>query len=939
MSATPASMLQIVVSGLQDRERLNSSNPTIDFYRTVMMKRTRWASQWRRVEFDGIADFGRTAICTLPIQGELITRATLVIDLPDILTPQVAAIDDPLQIIAPTWDWTNGIGHAICSDVQMLIGDDIIDRFDSRSLEVIDEQARPVEHFDSTDTLIFRNPSTFSNSELLSNDIRPTVQQNLSKLEIVFPFWWNVGPGPQALPIQALWKDKVQLKVTFRPVQECVYTSARINPLNPPLSANQGTGPMPNIAGCGFFYVDPAGQDIYDAGVNLPVPSPFKGGVAPGLTMPTEYHFADAYWIVEYVSLEDKEAAAYRMADLEIPIKQHIAMPVVTTGGANDVRIRMDQGGLVRDLTWVAQRVEATDYNAYFLFSKDLGPPAGPATLTGPTPLAPVQSPCAIPWWPNAKIPNWNYGDGYIRPAFADRRSDPIWAAKMSIRGMTRFEHEGPSIFRSLIPILNCKRAPLIDRYIYRYDFGFWPTGGLAEAYWLPADDIRGYSNWDKLPKRELALTMNQGCGSTEWVIDTTQQPLTVTGSSLQLVDSSFSFKTTGFLVQLIGAQPLNETFLDQNGRGATVLGIVDYRQIGNLKGYLGLYLRTNAKGSASLVAKTTSGYKWIAVAASGGYGQKTYQGGGVAGSAIEIGAQGGSDTRSHAAVRNTDGIITYSNVAANDVNNELSQLIPIRISPPFLFPVDGVIEYLVLYFSLPVSSYPYVTVFLTTSTELNAAGTDLSGTITTYPFIAPSTPVTVNTVVPWEIYSATPISIAANTYVVVNFKINFDPSDPKAIKKLFLRMTRNQFEIASSIVVKSPQSDFNILYGGGGGGRNADAGVGEADGIQMLTTDQFVESHAQTGGTLNTYYGGDGYYGGGSGVLDGGGGGSFVDDMVMRVNTFTNPEATEVSATLIPLSQVPTVQPNLNIYSWITRYNRLRINSGRGALMFNDVT
>jgi len=356
MSSTPASMLKVVASGLQDRERLNSpaSNPSVNFYKTVMMKRTRWASQWRRVEFDGLADFGRTAICTLPIQGELITRATLVIDLPDILTPQINAINSPFETVAPSWDWTNGIGHAICSDVQMLIGDDIIDRFDSRILEVLDEQERPVEHFNSTNSLIYRNTADFTDTDLLDSNSRTTVQNNPSKIEIVFPFWWNVGPGSQALPIQALSKDKVQLKVTFRPIQQCVYTSTRINPLNPPLSNNQGTGPMPNIAGCGFFYENPLGQDIYDAGAKLP--ASFKGGVAPGLTMPTEYHFVDAYWIIEYVSLEDREAAAYRLADMEITIKQHVAMPVITTGGANDVRIRMDQGGLVRDLTWVAQR-------------------------------------------------------------------------------------------------------------------------------------------------------------------------------------------------------------------------------------------------------------------------------------------------------------------------------------------------------------------------------------------------------------------------------------------------------------------------------------------------------------------------------------------------------------------------------------------------------
>jgi hypothetical protein len=373
------------------------------------------------VEFDNLADFGRTAIVTLPINGELITRATLVVELPDIYTPQINAINQQIadpsdnRVIGPYWAWTNSIGHAIIAYVDFMIDGAVIDSFDSQLLEVLDEQTTPVEHFDSTDSLIARDPSSFSDQQTIQTYnpfpiIQP--QTNPQTLEIVIPFWWNRGPGPQALPIQALSKDKVQIRVTFRPVQQCVYTSARINAANPPLSGNQGAGPLPNIAGCGFFVKDASSSTlIYDAGstdnlVRQAVTNPFKGRVLPGTTMPTEYHFTDAYWIVEYVSLEDREATAFRLADLEIPIEQHVPLPPIITGGSPRVRIRMDQGGLVRDLTWVAQRVEAPSYNAHFLFSKDLAATG----FDAPT------NPCDVPWWPNALIPNWNYGDGYVRP-------------------------------------------------------------------------------------------------------------------------------------------------------------------------------------------------------------------------------------------------------------------------------------------------------------------------------------------------------------------------------------------------------------------------------------------------------------------------------------------------------------------------------------------
>ena len=621
MSATPASMLQIVATGLQDRERLNApqGKPSVAFYQKVFNKRTRWASQWVRVEFDGLADFGRNVTTTLPIRGELITRATLVVVLPDILTPQLDPSGNPIGI-GPAWSWTNGLGHAICSNVQFLIDDQIIDEFDSQLLEVIDEQERPVEHFDSTNTLIARDPSAFSDQAMLLGR-----QKNPQTLEVVFPFWWNRGPGPNALPIQALWKDKVQLRTTFRPAQQCVYTSTRINPLNPPLSINQGAGPLPNIAGCGFFTdVSEGGVPIYDAAATATLDAkglqnPFNGQVVPGAAMPAEYHFQDAYWIVEYVSLEDREAAAFRLADQEFSIQQHVAVPPFTTNAAGSVRINLEAAGLVRDLMWVAQRVEAPTYNAYFLFSRDLSEPKAKTI------------PSDVPWWPNAQIPNWDYGDGIIVPAFANRYSDPIVAAKLLYRGRTRFEHEGAAVFRSLIPALNCKRAPLIDRYIYRYDFGYWPTGGLADALYYQPDEIRGAANWDKIPNRELVLTMNQP-NRPVWISDpANSDTITFTGRTLTRIPNVLLQSIQAFRVRLTGAG------------GRAVYGIVDCNKIQQITGFRNMYVRLNLGGSAALFVETVTDLIWIAVA--GGQGQGA---GGCGSSPADIGGQGVTGIQTH---------------------------------------------------------------------------------------------------------------------------------------------------------------------------------------------------------------------------------------------------------------------------------------------------
>jgi hypothetical protein len=608
-------MLRIVSRGLQDIERLNTpiGNPTTTFYTKAIKRRTRWASQWRRVEFDNLADFGRRATTTLPVLGELITRITLVVDLPDIFTPQHVAAQPPISAVGPHWSWTNGIGHAICSSVELTIGDTVIDRLDSRLLEVLDEQTRPVEHFDSTNAMIERNPSDYTDQNY-KKGFTPPYNPAPSTLEIIFPFWFNRGPGPQALPIEALKKDGVQLTVQFRDVQDLVYTSTAPGG---PLAAAPGSA-LPVFAGCPFL----------------------DGTGAPtGAAMPTSWHFRDAYWVVEYVSLEDREAAAFRTADLQIPIEQHIPVPVVQTGGNRRVRIPIEQAGLVRELSWVAQRVEAPRYNAYFLFSRDL---SGDDLLPGQS-----------IWWPDAQIPNWDYGNGYIRPGFANRRSDPIAAATLWTRGVRRFDHEAPSFFRSLLPALGCARTPLIDRYIYRYDFGFWPTGGLAEALYKARDEVRGFANWDRIPHRELVLTMNlDECDRTTWEIDPTQSARTYGADELAMVEADFGPATEGFQFELGGSSLGGDA--DKAGLGARVAGIVDYQRIRRLPGFQNLYIRTNTEGSAALVAHATPNV-WIAVAGGGGRGSVEARGGDAV-DAASISFCGGNGAQTHTATANLGG-------------------------------------------------------------------------------------------------------------------------------------------------------------------------------------------------------------------------------------------------------------------------------------------
>jgi hypothetical protein len=854
MAATPASMLRIISQGLQDRERLNTpaGNPSVGFYTSVLRRRTRWASRWRRVDFDHAADFGRSATVTIPQLGELITRATLIVELPDIVTPQAGAA-------APHWSWTNGIGHAICSNITFSINGQPIDQLDSHLLEVLDEQTGAVEHFDSTNAMIGRNPVDYSDTDTTATDLT---------LEIVPPFWWNRGPGPQALPIQALAKDQVQITVNFRPIQQCVYTSTRA-------SATFPGAVLPTFAGC----------PLVDGSNNV------VGA------MPTAWHL-NAFWIIEYVSLEDREAAAFRQADLEIPIEQHVAVAPFDTEGRTRVRIPLNEGGLIRDMTWIAQRRDAADYNAYFLFARD---------LSGGL-------------WPDAQIPNWDYGDGYIRPGFSDRRADPISTAAMFIRGKSRFDHEGTSFFRSLIPALGCRRTPLIDRYIYRYDFGFWPTGGLAEAMGLPVDEVRGAANWDKLPDKELVLTMNtDSCRLPSW--SPTEDPiLSFNGDrwTYLLSDMNLDGRTDAFRFRLRGASP--------SGRGAFVEGVVDLQGLRANPTFRNIVVRTCAGGSAALALQFISGtgfrYEWLAVAGAGGEADteaRSLSGtslsfvGGNAGNVLTIGQQGNGGPATHA---NTTGFydVLYENTQVG------TRSFYGFFSPLFRINCGGTIrgwQILSEIYSSSLANYIFIT-----------------------PPSAPQYSYQVDFLNPPP---ETPIQWHSITMSTIPSGIPIPPGSDILVYHTSLASNREYNSAQDSngrAVVRIPVYNATVSFGGGGGGRGPSEGVGLPDGAAMTTTEAFVLSSQQVGGAARAARGGDGYYGGGSGCGAGGGGGSYISRYVTQTysDVVGDSEAnTDSLVTITPLRRIVPVNPPMDIRIWLTRINMLRITGGRGALMFTS--
>jgi hypothetical protein len=451
------------------------------------------------VNFDGHPAFGTKASLTLPRLAELVGNITLVVTLPDLLTPQLAAIraaggttpTAPGAFLGPFFGWTNTVGHALINVIELEIGGAIVDRMDGRLLEVLDELYEPLEMLPAKNRMIQRNPTNYS----------PLTSVGPSGGQVVYvplPFWFCSGSLAQFLPLDAISAETVRIHVTFNSLASLTYTDARMDaatqsvtvPVTPP-------GAMVAPAGSPFWRSNPvATQRIY--GLNRSIPSTgISGELIPGATMPTTFSLGTTYLLVEYVSVEESEAIALRSSELTYYVEQHNAAPVLSSERSTEMHIPLELRNPTKELLWVLQRPEAADYNARFLFTRDLSDVGGQA-----------------PWWSDAQLTLTEENEWRVLPAFRNAFSEPLAGATLLYDGEERFDQEGGSFFRTLIPALHYKKPAVQDRYVYAWSFGLRPAlQGEEEDSIGAAYAPRGAANWDKIPRKELYLRLNPARG------------------------------------------------------------------------------------------------------------------------------------------------------------------------------------------------------------------------------------------------------------------------------------------------------------------------------------------------------------------------------------------------------------------------------------------
>jgi len=468
-----ASLLKIISTGMQD-ERLQppKGQPSIGSLLSVFVKAGRYGTNWARIDFATKPDFGKIAVARLPVQGELISRVFLVVQMPDIKTPQDLAKSRP-GFIGPHFGWTNSLGHTLVNKAQLHIGGVLSDTIPGQLMEIIDEFQTPLEKTVEVSRQILRKDNGFTDTSFGTTSTSEQVVVNL-------PFWFSRGDPGCFLPIDALNIDETRITINFNTINGLYYTQSRaVDASGNVLQSNQQGVSLWPMSGSSFYYADASGSPV--PGLE-PVRAPGQNVSKSNISMPTQYSITDAYLLVEYIYLDKPEANRFRIADIQVPVVQHYIYDPVDTQNNNYARIPLIVPNPTRDLFFYCQKYEGPGYNAPFLATRDL-----------------TDGQVQIPWWPDARGLDERLPTA-LKPAFSTRNSEPIrWLALSYSETLTRYSTENVALFRSLIPSMEQRKAPWFNRYFYNIPLG------LQNGY-TPFSMPLGEANLDKILRLNLTM-------------------------------------------------------------------------------------------------------------------------------------------------------------------------------------------------------------------------------------------------------------------------------------------------------------------------------------------------------------------------------------------------------------------------------------------------
>ena len=249
-----AGLIQLVAYGAQDVYL--TGTPQITFFKVAYRRHTNFAMEAIEQTFTGVPDFGKKVTATVARNGDLITRAYLQVQLPEVeanlpgnmpVHPVRADFaSDALyatalttyQTALQTWhnsapvanagfSWIREIGHFLIKQVDIDIGGQRIDRHYGEWLSIWSSLTIPEGKRAGYDAMI-GNVTALAGT-MKTGPINNTVHaansytKKTPKYTLYIPlmFWFNRHPG-LALPLIALQYHDVKINIEFRSLNECI---------------------------------------------------------------------------------------------------------------------------------------------------------------------------------------------------------------------------------------------------------------------------------------------------------------------------------------------------------------------------------------------------------------------------------------------------------------------------------------------------------------------------------------------------------------------------------------------------------------------------------------------------------------------------------------------------------------------------------------------